>query len=124
MAAPFALNTNPAPAGHHEAKPRSLRPQRAGRWILYASLACSLGAPIVACGFVMHQHVGFENLQRHYWLLDAAILSVILNAVLLSPLLSRKLRSMAATYVPVATVVILMLAYFIYDYWMVALTGV
>ena len=91
---------------------------------LAAAIAFSVLAPIALCFLVIHLLVGIENLKRHYWLTDGLVISAILNAIALSPLLNSTIRRFATTYTTTAAIVISLFTFFGYGFWMVALMGV
>ena len=71
----------------------------------------------------MHSMIGIGNLERHWWLLGPLKLTLVLNAIFLSPLLFRQFRAIARFYIPCIAVLIAVIAYFAFEYWMVAVMG-
>ena len=94
---------------------------RVSNWIAGIAIVFSLLAPVIAAYAVIDLLVGMENLKKHYWIRDGIVMSVVLNAVLLSPLVFRRVRSFAYVYAPIIAVVIAVTSYSVYHYFMVAM---
>ena len=92
--------------------------------VALVAIAVSLLAPIATSYFVIDSLVGMENLKRHYWFTDGLVISFVLNAVFLSPLLLSSVRRFATPYAIGVAVLTAVLAYAGYEYWMIALMGV
>jgi len=93
-------------------------------WLVIGAIAFSFVAPIITSFVVINSLIGIANLKRQYWLVDGLILSLVLNGIFMSPLLTEKGRSVARIYVPCVAVIVTLIAYWTYEYWMVALMGV